>query len=62
MPLSPEGEELRDRCLAALLEAARPLQGGPDPEVGLEALIEAVGLLRDRLRRELAELRQERAD
>jgi hypothetical protein len=62
MSLSSEGEELRDRFLAALLEAARPLQSGPDPEVALEALIEAAELLRDRLRRELAELRQEQAD
>ena len=62
MPLSPDGQELRDRFLATLLEAARPLQAGPDPEVALEALIEAADLLRDRLRRELAELRQEQAD
>ena len=62
MPLSPEGASLRDRFLAVLLEAARPLQAGPEPEVALEALIEAAGLLRDRLRRELDELRQEQAD
>lgn len=62
MPLSLEGQELRDQFLAVLLEAARPLQAGPDPEVAREALIEAAGLLGDRLRRELAELRQERAD
>ena len=62
MPLSPDGQELRDRFLATLLEAARPLQAGPDPEVALEALIEAADLLRDRLRQELAELRQEQAD
>ncbi len=62
MPLSSQGEELRDRFLAALLDAARPLQAGPDLEVVLEALVEAAGLLRDRLRQELAELRQEQAD
>ena len=62
MPLSAEGKEVRDRCLAALLEAAQPLQTGPDPEVALEALIEAAELLRDRLRQELAELRREQAD
>jgi hypothetical protein len=62
MPLSSEGEELRNRFLAALLEAARPLQVGPDPEVTLEALVEAAELLRERLRQELAELRQEQAD
>jgi hypothetical protein len=59
MPLSLESQQLRDRCLAALLEAARPFQAGPDTEVALEALIEAAELLRDRLQRELAELRQE---
>ena len=62
MSLSSEGTELRDRFLAALLDAARPLLAGPDPDVTLEALIEAAGLLRDRLRRELVELRQEQAD
>lgn len=62
MPLSSEGEKLRDRFLAVLLEAARPLQVGPDPEVALQALIAAAELLRDRLRHELAELRQEQAD
>ena len=62
MPLSSEGQELRNRFLAVLLEAARPLQVGPDPEVTLEAMIEAAEQLRDRLRAELAELRQEQAD
>jgi hypothetical protein len=62
MPLSPEGQELRDRFLAVLLETARPLQACPDPEVALEAMIEAAELLRDRLRQELAELRQEQVD
>lgn len=62
MPLSSEGKELRDRCLTALLETTRPLQAGPDPEVALEALIEATELLRDRLRQKLTELREEQAD
>jgi hypothetical protein len=57
-----EGQELRDRFLAVLLEAARPFQAGPDQEVTLEALAEAAEMLRDRLRQELAELRQEQAD
>jgi hypothetical protein len=62
MPLSSESKELRDRFLVVLLEAARPLQTGPDPEVALEALVEAAELFRDRLQRELTELRQEQAD
>ena len=59
MPLTVEGQELRDQFLGVLMEAARPLQSGPDREIALEALIEAAVLLRDRLRLELAELRQE---
>ena len=55
-------EELRDRFFKTLLEATFPLQGGPDPEVTLEALIEAAQMLREHLERELAELRQEQAD
>lgn len=62
MSLSSEGEELRDRFLAVLLEAAHPLQVGADPEVALEALVEAAELLSDRLRQELAALRQEQVD
>jgi hypothetical protein len=62
MPLSNDVEPLRDRFLQALLDAVRPLQQGPDPEVTLEALIEATGLLRQRLEQELAELRQEEAE
>ena len=62
MPPTAKGEVLRDRFVEVLLAAARPLQEGPDREVALEALIEAAGVLRDRLRMELAELRQEQAD
>jgi hypothetical protein len=59
MTLSPKAQSLKERFFHQLLEAARPLQQGPDPEVALEALIEAVELLRDRLEGELDELRQE---
>ena len=55
-------EPLRDQFLKALLAAVQPLQQGPDPEVALEALIEATGLLKERLERELEELRQEEAE
>jgi hypothetical protein len=55
-------QELRDRYLAALLDAAVRLQQGPDPEVALEALIEACDLLQAHLRHELDKLRQEQAE
>jgi hypothetical protein len=62
MPLSPEERKLRDQFFLQLLEATRPLQPGPDPEVTLEALIDAAQLLQEHLQRELTELRQEQAD
>ena len=62
MTLTDVGKELRDRYLEVLLEATRPLQAGPDREVALEALIEAASVLRDRLRLELVELRQEQVE
>ena len=62
MSRSPGAPELRERFLRVLLEATFPLQAGPDPEVALEALIEASRLLTEHLRRELDELRQEQAD
>jgi hypothetical protein len=60
--LSPVERELRDRYFQELLETAFRLQQGPDPEVALEALIEASGMLQHHLQRELDELRQEQAD
>jgi hypothetical protein len=62
MALSPEEAELRDRFFKVLLETTLSLQPGPDPEVTLEALIDAAGMLRDHLRRQLNELRQEQAE
>ena len=62
MALPPTEQELRDRFFKALLEAAFSLQKGPDPEVSLEALIEASQMLTGRLQQELAELRQEQAE
>jgi hypothetical protein len=62
MPFSLEEQRLRDQFFNTLSEAVLPLQTGPDPEVSLEAMIEAVQMLQDRLRRELAEFRQEQAD
>jgi hypothetical protein len=62
MSLSPTEEQLRDRFLKVLLETVLPLQVGPDPEVTLEALIDASTMLTARLQRELDELRQEQTD
>ncbi len=62
MPLSPEEQKLRDQFFKVLLEASLPLQTGADPEVTLEALIDAAQMLQGRLQRELAELREEQAD
>jgi hypothetical protein len=62
MPTPPDRDTLRDRFVEELLAAARPLQAGPDPEVALEALAEAAGVVQERLRRELAELRIERVE
>jgi hypothetical protein len=60
--LSPVADDLRDRYLRDFLEVARRVQNGSDPEVILEALIDAARLLREYLQRELVELRQEQAD
>jgi hypothetical protein len=60
--MSPEEQMLRDRFFKVLLEATYPLQNGPDPEVALEALIEAAQMLRQHLERELNELRQEQTE
>jgi hypothetical protein len=62
MALSPEERELRDRFFKVLLGATLPLQPGPDPEVTLEALIDASQMLTEHLQRELDELRQEQVD
>jgi hypothetical protein len=58
----PEQRELRGQFFTALLEAAFPLKGGPDPELTLELLIQAAHMLAEHLERELEELRQEQAD
>ena len=62
MPLSAEAQALRDRLFLTLQAAALPLQQGPDLEVSLEALIDAIQMLQDKLRRELTLLREEQAD
>jgi hypothetical protein len=62
MALSPEEQQLRDRYFQALMQTVLPLQPGADPEVTLEALIDAAQMLKERLQRELSELRQEQAE
>jgi hypothetical protein len=62
MNLAPTQLELRNRFFHTLLEATLSLKEGPDPEVTLEMLLAAVGMLEQHLEQELAELRQEQAD
>jgi hypothetical protein len=62
MVLSAEERVLRDRFFKVLLDATLPLQPGDDPEVTLEALLDATEMLHEHLQRELGELRQEQAD
>jgi hypothetical protein len=54
--------ELKNRFFGVLVQAVLPLQPGLDPEVTLEALIDAAEMLVDHLQRELAEIRQEQAE
>jgi hypothetical protein len=55
-------QELRARFLKILQEAAIAFPAGADPEVALEAMIEASRLFTEHLEGELQELRQEQAD
>lgn len=60
MDRNEEQEGIRERFLVALVEATYPLQQGTkDREITLGLLIEAAELLKDRLQRELEELRLE---
>jgi hypothetical protein len=63
MEQSGERNALCERYVVALIEATQPLQAqAPDPEVTLEALIEAAGMLKEHLEKELKMLREEQAD
>lgn len=62
MPPAGGPGPLKDKFFRVLVDAVLPLQPGPDPEVTLEALIDAAERLVDHLQRELAELRQEQAE
>ena len=60
MAADTKRSELSERYLLALIEATFPLQKeAEDPEVSLEALIEAADLLKQQLQKELQEWRQE---
>ncbi len=61
MPASQK-QELRDRFLQILQETAIAFPAGSDPEVTLEAMIEASRLLTEHLEVELQKLREEEAD
>ncbi len=60
MDRTAEQQALRERFVIALVEATLPIQqAGGDREVTLELLIEAANLLKERLQKELEELREE---
>ncbi len=62
MDLSREQQELRRQFFQVLVETVLPLKTGPDPEVTLEALVDAAEMLRDHLEKELDELRLEQVE
>jgi hypothetical protein len=62
MQPSSQRSELRDRFFQALVGAVVPLKTGPDPEVTLEALIDAAEMLREHLEQELDEIRLEQVE
>jgi len=60
MDRTTEQQALRERFVIALVETTLPIQqAGGDREVTLELLIEAANLLKERLQKELEELREE---
>ncbi len=62
MELSPAQTEIRDRYVQALVAAVLPLKAGPDPELTLELLIDAAGMLKEHLEQELDEIRLEQVE
>ena len=62
MPRSREEEALCQQYFQTLLESAVSLQQGPDPEVALEALLDAVQMLQEHLQHQLVELRTEQVE
>jgi len=62
MQPTSQRDELRDRFFQALFSAVVPLKAAPDPEVALEALIDATGMLKEHLEQELDEIRLEQVE
>ena len=62
MALTEAERQLRDRFFQAFVNASLPLKAGPDPELTLEALVDAADMLKEHFEQELAELRQEQAE
>ena len=54
--------ELKDKFFGVLVESVLPLQPGADPEVTLEALIDAAQMLVEHLQQELVEIRLEQVE
>ncbi len=54
--------KLAEQMLHQLLEQVLPLKSGPDPELALEALLDATQQLREHLEQELAEIRLEQVE
>ena len=58
----PGLNQARQQFFTALLQASFPLKSGPDPELALEALIDATQMLKEHFEQELEELRLEQAE
>jgi hypothetical protein len=59
---NPQVQQLRGRFFQALVDAVLPLKSGPDPEVTLEALVQAADMLKEHLEHELEEWRLEQVE
>ena len=57
-----QDQAAKQQFFRTLLEAVMPLKNGPDPEAALEALIDALQMLKEHLESELEELRLEQAE
>jgi hypothetical protein len=62
MELTKAQQATRDRYFQTLVAAVMPLKEGPDPELTLELLIDATGILHERLEKELEEIRLEQVE